>query len=264
MAQRHSAAVAQSTPPRPPALKRRLRLAALVVAVFAVVVIVRLPASWVLPALGHELRCTRVAGSLWNGYCGGATVSGTSLGALTWRVRPGGLLRGRLAAHVTAVRANASASADVALGFGGTLVARNLRIDLPLDPSILPALPRQISGKAMVDLSLLEINGAGAVQRIRGRLQVRHLIDSTGQVTPLGSFVVIFPGGAGEPIGHVHDLGGPLALEGTVRLTAQPGYQLRARVAARSDAAPSLVNALRYLGSPDAQGRRPFALSGTY
>ena len=233
-------------------------------AVFAAVVVARLPASWVLAMSGHELRCASVAGSVWNGYCGGAEVSGTSLGNLAWQLHPGRLLTGRLAAHVQARRSNASARADVALGLDGTLFARNVVIDLPLEPSLLPALPPQITGKAHVDLSQLEVTRAGVVKRIKGRIEVRNLVDSTGQVTPLGSFIVSFPGGPGEPVGRLRDLGGPLAVEGTVRLTSQPGYDLQAKVATRSGAAPSLVQALQYLGSPDADGWRPFGLSGTY
>lgn len=251
-------------PPRK-SWKRPLTLSALALTVFAAIVVARLPAGWALAMSGHELRCTRVAGSVWDGYCGGAQVSGTPLGNLSWQLHPARLLTGRLAAHVQAMRANASARADVTLSLGGTLVARDVVIDLPLEPSLLPALPPQITGKAHVDLTRIELTRAGVVKRIQGRVEVHDLVDSIGQVTPLGSFVVSFPGGGpGEPVGRLRDLGGPLAVEGTVRLTDQPGYDLQAKVAARSDAVPSLVQALKYLGSADAEGWRPFALSGTY
>ncbi len=263
MMQRGRPAKSQPPPPRRSS-KRPLLLTLLALVAFTAVVAARLPASWVLPMAHRELRCARVAGSVWDGYCGGATVHGTSLGTVTWRVHPAELLKARLAAHVAAVRANASMSADVAIGLGGTVAARNVMIDLPLEPALVPALPPFISGKATADLSRLEVTRAGVVKHIQGRIEVRHLIDSSGQVTPLGSFIVTFPGGAGEPVGRLRDLGGPLAVEGSVRLTAQPGYVLKARVAARSDAVPSLLNALEYLGTPDAEGRRPFALAGTY
>ncbi len=233
-------------------------------AVFLAVLLARLPARWVLSAAGHDMRCESVEGSLWDGSCTGATVSGTALGNLTWRLHPGRLLRGQLAAHVTARRANASARADVALGPNGTLVARNVAIDLPLESQLLPALPPYITGTAHAELERIEVTRGGVVRELQGRITVLHLIDSSGQVTPLGSFAVTFPGGTGAPVGRLRDLGGPLALEGTLRLTDQPGYDLHARVAARADAVPSLINALQFLGTPDAAGRRPFALSGTY
>ncbi len=232
---------------------------------FLGVLIARLPASWVLATASHDLRCDSVEGSLWSGYCGDAMVRGMPLGDLTWQLHPSHLLWGRLAAHVTVLRAGASARADVALGLGGsTLIARNVRIDLPLDPKLLPALPPYLSGTVHADLSRIEVTGKGVVKAIRGRVSVHDLIDSRGHVTPLGSFVVNFPGGAGTPVGHLRDLGGPLSLDGTLRLTREPGYDLHAMVAARASAVPSLINALQYLGSPDAQGRRPFGLAGTY
>lgn len=263
MAQRGKPGKAAPPPPRKSS-KRALLLTVLAAVVFAAVVVARLPASWVLPAAGRELRCASVAGSVWDGYCGGAEVSGTPLGNLTWQLRPGRLLSGELAARVQAIRADASARADVAIGLGGIVMARNVRIDLPLEPALVPTLPSFISGKATASLERLEITRTGAVKRIQGHIEIHHLVDSSGQVTRLGSFLLTFPGAAGEPVGRLRDLGGPVAVEGTLRLTAQPGYVLNARVAARSDASPSLLNALRYLGTPDAEGWRPFALAGTY
>ncbi len=255
----------RGTPAPPPrATHRTLWVTLLAVVVFLGVLISRLPARWVLAAAGRDIRCASVAGSLWDGYCGGATVGGTPLGDLTWQLHPSQLLRGRLAAHVAAREANASARADVTLGLGGALAARNVVLDLPLDSTLVSAVPPYISGTAHANLERIEVTRQGVIKEIEGRISVHDLVDSSGEVTPLGSFVVTFPGGPGTPVGHLRDLGGPLSVDGTLRLTDQPGYDLRAMVAARADAVPSLTNALQYLGSADAEGRRPFALSGTY
>lgn len=254
-------------PPAPPPAKsprRPLWVIGLAALVFSGVLISRLPARWVLAAAGHDLRCATVEGSLWNGYCGGATVRGTAVGNLSWQLLPGRLLSGRLAAHVASRLHGARVRADVSLGLGGTLTARNVRLHLPLDARVVPAVPPYISGTLRARLSRIELTRAGAVKDIEGRITVRHLIDSSGQVTPLGNFLLTFPARSGAPVGHLSDLGGPLSIEGTVRLTAQPGYDLRARVAARSNAVPSLTNALQFLGSPDTEGRRLLTLSGTY
>jgi hypothetical protein len=83
-------------------------------------------------------------------------------------------------------------------------------------------------------------------------------------VTPLGSYAVSFPGGDGEPVGQIKDLGGPLSLQGTLRFPRQGGYDLEGFVATRPEAAPELINNLRFLGSPDASGRRQFTMTGTF
>ena len=68
----------------------------------------------------------------------------------------------------------------------------------------------------------------------------------------------------GEPTGKLRDLDGPLAVEGTLRLTPQPGYELEGLVAPRRGAPPEIVSSLPFLGAPDATGRRPFSVVGTF
>ncbi len=72
-----------------------------------------------------------------------------------------------------------------------------------------------------------------------------------------------FPGG-GELTGAVRDLGGPLQVSGTLHLTAAGGFELQGLVAPRASASPELIENLRFLGTPDAAGRRTFAISGTF
>ena len=243
---------------------QRLAIIVLAGAVFAAVLVARLPAAWVLPALGPRLTCARVEGTLWRGECAQARLAGVTLDQLAWQVHPAALLGGRLAADLSARRADARASGEVSVRWHGALQARDVHALLPLEPALLPALPSYITGVLEADVARAVVTRTGAVEQLHGTLIVRRLIDSSGSVTPLGSFRIRFPAAPGEPRGQLRDLGGPLWLRGTLRLTPQPGYVLHARVAARTGASPSLLQALQYLGAPDAQGRRPFALAGTY
>ena len=59
-------------------------------------------------------------------------------------------------------------------------------------------------------------------------------------------------------------MGGPLALDATLQLTHDPGYVLQGQVAARPSAPAQLADQLKYLGTPDSSGRRPFSLAGTF
>jgi hypothetical protein len=43
-----------------------------------------------------------------------------------------------------------------------------------------------------------------------------------------------------------------------------PGVDLQGHITPRADAAPSLVNQLQLLGSPDSQGRREFGTQLTF
>ena len=148
-------------------------------------------------------------------------------------------------------------------GRGDQSTARNLSADLPLDPALLPAVPPTLHGRAHVQLALAELQH-GIVRQLQGRIEARNLEERSGNNTALGSYAVSFPGGSGDQVGTLRDLEGPLALEGTLRLTPAPGFELEGFIAARNGAPPELVNSQRFLGSPDATGRRPFSLSGTF
>jgi len=246
-------------------MKRAITVIALVIIAFAAIVLARLPASWLLPTGGPTLSCASVEGSLWSGYCSGLEVRGVALGDLTWQLHPVRLLAGELAAHVDVEHPPAtSAQADVQIGLGGTVEARNVTALLPLDPALLQGIPPTLTGTLHLDLALVRVTSKGVVSRLEGRIEASDLVDSSGYVTPLGSFAVTFPGGAGEPTGDIADVGGPLAVQGKLHLTPQPGYELSGYVTPRQSATPALISSIQFLGSPDAQGRRPFALSGTY
>jgi general secretion pathway protein N len=244
-------------------VKRGAWLTVAAVAVFAVVLVARMPAGWVIPTSGPNALCASVDGSLWSGSCGAMSIAHNPLGDVSWELQPLRLFLGELAAHATAVHGAAQARADVALSFGARLTARNLVADMPLDPGIIPGLPASLTGRAHFDLPLARMEH-GVITQLQGRIEVHDLEDHSGEATPLGSYVIEFPAApGGEPVGKLHDLDGPLAVEGTMRLTRQPGFDLQGEVTARPGAPPALINNIRFLGSPDALGRRPFGISGT-
>jgi general secretion pathway protein N len=246
-------------------MKRTVTVIVLVIVAFAAIVLARLPASWLLPSGGPDFSCASVEGSLWSGYCSGLTVQGAALGDLTWQLRPSRLLLGKLAAHVDLEHPPATtARGDVEIGLGGTVVARNLTASLPLDPKALPGVPPTLSGTLHLDLTLAKVTKKGVVTQLEGRIEADDLVDRSGYVTPLGNFAVTFPAGTPQPTGDVQDVGGPLAVQGKLVLTPQPGYDLSGYVTPRPSATPALVNAIQFLGSPDPQGRRQFAMSGSY
>ena len=246
-------------------MKRTLTVIVLVIIAFAAIVLARLPASWLLPSSGADFSCATVAGSLWSGYCSGFQVRGTALGDLAWQLRPTRLLLGKLAAHIDIEHPpTTSAQGDVEIGLGGTVVAHNLTASLPIDPKLLPGAPPTLSGTLHLDLTVARVSKSGIVNDLEGRIEASDLIDHSGYVTPLGNFVVTFPGGTPQPTGDLQDAGGPLAVQGKLILTPQPGYDLSGYVTPRQNATPALINAIQFLGSPDAQGRRQFAMSGTY
>jgi hypothetical protein len=244
-------------------VKRAVWIALLAAIAFGVIVIARMPAEWIIPADRTQGSCASVEGSLWSGTCVGLVVSGAPVGDVSWSLHPLRLLAGKLAANLILTHGAANASAEVQLGFGRHVTVRNLVADLPLDPALIPGVPVNLHGRAHFDLAVAELQH-GIITQLQGRIEARDLEDSSGANTPLGSYLVTFPGGSGAPTGKLHDLDGPLALEGTLRLTPAPGFELEGLIAPRPGAPPELVNNIRFFGSPDASGRRPFSVSGTF
>jgi general secretion pathway protein N len=250
-------------------MKRAIWLTLFGVLVFASIVVARLPASWVLPGPESGLSCTDIDGSIWNGNCTGLTVQRQAVGDLSWEVHASRLLAGKLNADVVLTRPTGSLRANVETGLDKKITARHLQADLPVDQELVSQLPpnlRGLRGKLHADLGLLRVEGQ-TIKALEGIIEAHDLTDGQGSISQSwGSYSLTFPPSSGpEPVGQLKDLGGgPLAVEGSLRLTREPGYDLEGMVAARPNAPPELAQDLRFLGSPDAQGRRPFSLAGTF
>lgn len=245
-------------------MNRSILLAVLVVLVFAMILIARLPAEWVLSGPRSDLHCVDTAGTIWNGSCSGMTVKGQPIGDLAWEVHAARLLSGKFAASVVLTRARGSASGTVELGMGGQLNGHDIHLDLPLDPTLMPQLPPDLTGSLHADLAALQMK-SNAITSIQGQIEARDLLMGTGAAAqPFGSYSLTFSPSSAPPVGQLRDLGGPLEVEGTLRLTPAPGFELQGLVKARPGAPEALVRELQFLGSPDAQGRRPFGFEQSF
>jgi general secretion pathway protein N len=245
-------------------VKRTVLITLAAIVAFAAILLARMPASWLLPTGPKApFTCTSIEGSLWSGGCEGLIFQRLPLGDITWELAPARLLLGRLAVHVTLNHDAARASGDAEVGLSGQLAVHGVLADLPLDPKLLPGVPATLHGALHADLALLQLKGP-VITQLKGTVEARNLEDRSGHVTPLGSYLVTFPGGEGEPLGQLRDTGGPLSVAGTLRLTQAGGFDVQALVAPRPDAPPELTSNLKFLGSPDASGRRQFSMSGSF
>lgn len=246
-------------------MKRTILLIVCVVLVFAGFVIARLPASWVMPGPKSGMACSDVDGSVWSGTCTGLTVQQQPVGDLSWEVHAMRLLSGKINADVVVTRPTGSLRGNVESGFDKKIVARDVLVDLPVDQELAAMFPpnlRGLRGRLHAQLAYLRVDGQ-IVRAIEGVVEAHDLSDGDQK---WGSYSVTFPPPTtGEPIGQLKDLGsGPLAVEGSLKLTPAPGFDLQGLVAARPSASPDLVQNLRFLGSPDAQGRRQFSLESSF
>jgi hypothetical protein len=233
---------------------------------FVLVLILRFPARWISPLLPHGVHCQQLDGSAWSGTCAGFTNGVASLGDLSWDLHPLQLLRGRLGLHIDLTNQANFLRGDVALGFGGAVHASDVALDISLTSALVSSLPAGAHARLSGKLARIEWTGKFLAD-LQGELDIQDFVGSQGAA--FGNYQAIFApqsGSAGSdmPKAAVHDTGGPLELEATLLLNHDPGYVLEGRIAARPSASPDIVDTLKYFGSPDTAGRRPFSLMGTF
>jgi hypothetical protein len=255
-------------------VKRTIWLILIGVLVFAGIIVARLPIGWVLPGPNSGVICMDADGTIWSGSCTGLTVRQMQqqpIGDLTWEVHASRLLSGKLNADVVLTRPTGAVQGNVEVGFDRNLTARDIKGDVPLDRELASSLPpnlQSLRGNIHADLAQVRVEGGKTLKSVQGVVEVRDLTEGGEgpEAQRWGSYSLTFPPSAGgDPQGEFRDLGGgPLAVEGTLRLTPEPGFDVEGLVAARPTASPELVKDLQFLGSPDAQGRRPFSLAGTF
>jgi len=258
--------LAISRPTQPVRGFRVLPLIAAGVVAFAATIIVLLPARCITPLLPPVVSVGSLDGTLWRGSTDSLAVNGRYLGALRWRLRPLHLLRGRLALDIDFNRADGRARGRVELGFGNRFETRDLTASLPLAAFAGSIAPAGWAGTVDAALPLLSLR-PGRVPLIEGTVDVRSLVAPPPNGAPIGSYRLTFVASSTQDeqlVGQLQDLEGPMQVTGTLSLAADRSYVVDGLVAPRAGASDAVIQTLQFLGAPDAQGRRPFSVAGTY
>lgn len=233
---------------------------------FVLGLIVGMPLRWVVPLVSKSLRCDAPSGSLWSGACTNLSLDALNLGTVRWTLKPASLLLGRLGADVQVTQPGLAGSASLAIGFGGRVTAQDIDARISLGGPLLARFAASLRGDLTLDLDELQFDD-GWVRVLRGTVDAADLQQLSPQPLALGSYRMQFDSAtdsAGRIVGSLRDQGGPLDVDGTLTLTASPGYELQGTVLARPGAPPTLEQQIRFLGSPDGAGRRPFAQAETF
>jgi general secretion pathway protein N len=236
------------------------------VAAFLLTLLVALPARLLASLLPPGVAAGALQGTAWRGYTDALAINGQSIGAVRWQLRPLQLFLGRLALDVELDRSDGQARAGLRLGFGGSVEARDIEAHLPLSALPPGIVPGGWTGALRADLAQLSLP-PGKVPRIEGTIELRNLRAPPPQGAAVGSYSLLFDAASKQEerlVGKVRDLEGPMQVNGTLSLGADRSYVIDGLVAPRPDATPAVTDTLRYLGAPDAQGRRPFSVAGTY
>jgi general secretion pathway protein N len=227
---------------------------------------VALPARTLAPLLPPRVKVGTLQGTIWSGRTDALAVDGHALGAVRWQLRPLQLFLGRLALDTELERRDGQARAGLRLGFGGSFEARDLEVHLPIQALPAGFAPRGWTGGLQADLTQLSLPAASA-PRIEGTVELRDLKAPPPQGAAIGSYRLLFDQASRQGdrlVGRVQDIEGPMEVSGTLSLGADRSYVIEGLVAPRASATQAVTDTLRFLGPPDAQGRRPFSVDGTY
>jgi hypothetical protein len=240
-----------------------LRLALILAAIiFVVTVLVRLPAGVLLSHLPPDISCDEPQGTVWHGSCDQVRSDGISIAGVSWTLHPLSLLKLTVNADLSSIDPNAGGSASIELHRNGDAIVKALRASLPLSASS-NLLPAGSSATVVLTLPYARIHAEHLVA-VEGTIDLNQL-HVANPPSDLGSFEAQFapPDPSGAIIGQLHDLDGPLAVNGLLKLQPTGDYEINGSVAARSNASNDLKQALQMLGPADPQGQRTFSLAGT-
>ncbi len=244
-------------------------LIALGVGAFLLLLIVTMPAQLVLGRLERfGIRASGVSGSLWNGQAVSLRAGTTDLGRLTWDLHLLKLLTGRASASVTLKQNDGFAQGDVAASLSGRILFSDFTASWPLAALSGAGVPAGWKGTANAKLDELALQN-GIPTAITGTIDMVDLVGPANRPASLGSYRATFPAPAaasetGGVAGTLQDVSGPIEVMGTLRISPDRSYVIDGQIATRPDAPANIVDAIRYLGEPDGQGRRPFSLAGTF
>lgn len=236
-------------------------------AVFLVVLVLYLPASWFASALPPQVRCNELGGSVWNGECLGLQLQGAPLGDASWNLAIGRAFTGRLAGDFSLHGNAVNLRSDFDVNFSGVGELRNLSGQAVLDPALLPQFPRDQRGTVAAQFVRVELAPGPAPRTLQGTVLLNNFRQVGAQPLDLGSYQLTFDGTTqpdGAAVGKLRDLGGPFVVEGTMALTPPNAYLVQGFITARSAAAERVVREITLGATPDPSGRSAFSFEGSY
>jgi len=247
-------------------MRRPAALIAAGAAAFLFFFVALLPASVLLRFIPQDVGLAGVTGTVWRGRADAMIVRGKDIGPLRWSNRPWRLALLEIDYAVELRPGDGTVEMDVRIAPGGRLELADVTGRFPLAAIDGLLAPRGWRGTADLAVERLSLQ-AGFPREALGSVVVRDLTAPGVRPLNIGSFELTLGEGAvgTEAIsGRLSDLGtGPMRVRATLELKPDRSYLIKGEVAAGPEASGAVQRNLAFLGPPDSQGRRPFAIEGT-
>jgi len=238
------------------------RLVLLGVFVFVAGLIVLFPARVAYSLFAPEpLRLSGLDGTLWSATAREGEIAGLYLRDVEWRFRPSQLVLGRVAVDFSVSPGGGFLEGGVALSPGGTVRFSVLQgaVSIAAVQGLMPT--PGIEGNVRLDMAGLTLEN-GFPTAADGSVEIIGLVARGLSPSPIGDFRAELTSGDDAVTGSIEDLGGALDVAASFRLSRDRNYELTGLVAATPQAPPAIVEQLRFLGSENERGQRPFRFEG--
>jgi hypothetical protein len=273
--QRRGTKTSKAPPPAAPDRPVWPRLALIAAAAVLAVIIAALPASLIGRFLPPGVRAEDFSGTIWHGSAGGISVANRPAGAAEWHLHPLALLRLHTLADLHWVKGGFVLDGTVDADRSG-LAASGIEGGGPIADLRDLGLADGWQGMAAVHVKELDERWSDAGP---------SLTSATGEITvsgvssprvadgaQLGGYLLKFANPSlspdSEAIATLADTGGPLSVDGTIRIAQKTHtVSFSATVKERPDASAALRNDLQSLNQlrpRDAEGRIPIDLEFTF
>ncbi len=244
---------------------RRLLVLVLAVVIVAGIVIATLPAQYAYRLLADRLgpvALSGISGSIWQGRATSLVVFGQDVGTLDWHLDFAPLLQAELRARVKLDGGAVQASAIVTCTGNGDVDLRNVVFHMPasLAAPVLDIPALTLLGDIDGQVAQARLQNAW-INRAKGSVRWHDAAVAGAAQARLGDLQATFystPQGVIR--GTARDMGGPLKLTGTFSVDAGQ-FEVDAVLAAR-DGNPQILDALNYIGQPQADGSSHLIVHG--
>ncbi len=232
---------------------------------FLMVVVLRLPASWVTNYLPVSVVCESPGGTVWHGQCAKLRVGKVALPGFSWEFLPRELLHARLGLSLQLEDLLAHAKSKVLINGDLRVEGHDLVAQLPLPSPIVSGMPPGWSGLLELEIPKFEFR-AGTLTSVAGLVRLRNLQQLQPRLT-FGSYEWRLDEPArvnGRISGALSDLGGPVHLKGNLTIDTQGSFDLNASAAAAPGSMELIQQALEQLGPSDPQGFHDLRIAGSF
>jgi hypothetical protein len=236
-------------------------------AAFLLAMVVVLPMRWIAGALPAQLHCNAWSGSVWHGQCSGLTIlqpgqEPLPIELLQWKLHPLALFRLSLRADFSVRTAQGTGSGTAELGRNGRIGLENVSAVATFDRRLATMLAPGWTGQLTAEKLAVRVQG-NQLQALSGDLTLRDFNDGRGGA--LGNYALRFAPVSAPPfVGVLKDIGGPFEVGASLTIQSNRQWRLDGKLAARSGAPASLMKSMEILGAPDAAGRYPLVVEGSF